>query len=155
MRTIRIIGVTAFVFAFAAGLATERGVAQPTQCWICDGEQGCPTAPEAGMSQPCRWEDWCFNDCENPANHWLQCLHQGEVIDCGDDAVAMSGQIVLSIDPTEAASNPAKNNLVFDPQSGTYRRACNGAMVLIPGLSTQPAEGGDRSAHSGRRIDIP
>lgn len=81
----------------------EGGVCDETDGW--GGESGCQTV------HVCH-EGWCDSSC-GP---------DGEV--CGPAAVAMSGQVVLSL-------GAEVQGLTFDEEEGVYRRACDGAVVML------------------------
>lgn len=105
------------------GTTPARAAAQ--ECWTCNYEQEC-VKDDFGVNEPCDWGTLC--DPFDPESCWFQCNFGGGGF-CEPAAVAMSGQIVFSVDPDSPEAGELLANLTFDAQARVYRRTCDQAVV--------------------------
>jgi len=109
------------------------------QCFACDG-LACEPDAEVGTSGGCDYTTLCSP--LDPDDCWTDCLPGTGHLCFEQQAVALSGQVVVPTPPTGGALA----NLEFDEAIQEYRHKCNGAIAVITGGS-HPAKAAEPIRH--------
>lgn len=140
------LGLALAAALFAASLTTTPAAAQ--DCLGCDAINQCVWM-DYGDNDGCSYEWICLDDWCN-----LYCLLAGGgMCEPDPEAVAMTGQVVLSIDPGSAEGMKLLAELTMDAAAGLFRQSCSGAIVRVesPGVASPP-EGRPDAARPAHRL---
>lgn len=115
------IGVVLALGATPVDLQAQGGPPGQQPCYHCDGYD-CEEGGAWGGTEDCYITEICYEGECSPF-----CGPQGDVC---EGAVAMSGQVVFSA----ATDAELLDRLEYDAEVDSYRRACDGAVVVLTDL---------------------